>query len=203
MLKRIRSWQHRQSRYGKENHDWHDAELLWLQGVVLERARQPSKADPVWLRMARVYRDITRLGESAFLPRCSRCAERVLGFAPSWFSVATRLRDRAADVAATAASFRQLALGSDDGGMVSAVQSRSAGEAELSRKGIATSSAAATSLSRSKLLAKRETIRKTYRDLEQPATGCRTVRAVSEARVSRRRGLGLVRAFAERTRALW
>jgi hypothetical protein len=28
MLKRIRTWQHRQSRYGKENHDWHDAELF-------------------------------------------------------------------------------------------------------------------------------------------------------------------------------
>jgi tetratricopeptide (TPR) repeat protein len=54
--------------------------------------------------------------------------------------------------------------------MVSAVQSRSAGEAELSRKGTGTPSDAATSLSRSQLLAKRETIRKTYRDLEQPAT---------------------------------
>ena len=80
ILKRIRSWQHRQKRYGKENHDWHDAQLLWLQGVVLERARQPSKADSVWLRLARVYKDIARLGESAFLPRCARCAERVLGF---------------------------------------------------------------------------------------------------------------------------
>ena len=68
MLKRIRSWQHRQSRYGKENHDWHDAELLWLQGVVLERGRQPSKAESLWLRLARVYKGIARLGESAFLP---------------------------------------------------------------------------------------------------------------------------------------
>jgi tetratricopeptide (TPR) repeat protein len=170
MLKRIRAWQHRQSRYGKENHDWHDAELLWLQGVVLERARQPTKADPVWLRLARVYEVIARGGESAFLPRCARCAERVLGFAPSWFSVATRLRDRAADVAATTASFRQLALGSDDGGMVSVVQSRSPGEVEVSRKGTGSRTDAATSLRRSKLSAKRETIRKTYRDLEQPAT---------------------------------
>jgi hypothetical protein len=170
MLKRIRSWQHRQSRYGKENHDWHDAEILWLHGVVLERARQPSKADPVWLRLARVYKDIARLGESAFLPRCARCAERVLGFAPSWFSVATQLRERAADVSATAAYFRQLALGSDDGSMVSAIQRTSAGEAELSRERSATPRHAATSPNRPKLLAKREAIRKTYRDLEQPAT---------------------------------
>lgn len=65
MLKRIRSWQHRQKRYGRENHDWHDAEVLWLQGVVLERARQPSKADPVWLRLAQVYqphRETWRIG---------------------------------------------------------------------------------------------------------------------------------------------
>jgi tetratricopeptide (TPR) repeat protein len=170
MLKRIRSWQHRQNRYGKENHDWHDAELLWLQGVVLERARQPSKADPVWLRLARVYKDIARLGESAFLPRCTRCAERVLGFAPSWFSVATQLRDRAADVSATSASFRQLGLGSDDGGIVGAIQRTNSAEAELSREGPATPRHAATSPNKSKLLAKREAIRKTYRDLEQPAT---------------------------------
>jgi tetratricopeptide (TPR) repeat protein len=170
MLKRIRSWQHRQKRYGKENHDWHDAELLWLQGVVLERARQPSKADSIWLRLARVYKDIARLGESAFLPRCARCAERVLGFAPSWFSVATQLRDRAADVSVTAASFRQLALGSDDGGMVSAVETTSSGETEPSRNRLGTSREATTSPSRVKLKAKREAIRKTYRDLEQPAT---------------------------------
>jgi hypothetical protein len=43
MLKRIRSWQHRQSRNRKENHDWHNAEVLWLQGVVLERAGQRSE----------------------------------------------------------------------------------------------------------------------------------------------------------------
>ena len=170
MLKRIRSWQHRHSRYGKENHDWHDAELLWLQGVVLERARQPSKADPVWLRLARVYKDIARHGESAFLPRCGRCAERVLGFAPSWFSVATQFRDRAADVAVIAASFRQLALGSDDGDAVSAVPRTKSGEADLSSEGHGTSRHTAASPNRSKLLAKREAIRKTYRDLEQPAT---------------------------------
>ena len=57
MLKRIRSWQRRQSRDGKENHDWHDAELLWLQGVVLERAGQPSDAAAVWVRLARVYKE--------------------------------------------------------------------------------------------------------------------------------------------------
>src|SRR5687767_8596422 len=134
MLKRIRSWQHRQSRYGKENHDWHDAELLWLQGVVLERARQPSRADRVWLRLARVYKEIARLGESSFLPRCARCAERVPGFALSWFSVATQLRDRAADVSATAVAFRKLALGSDEGGVIGTIQRTNSGKTEPSRE---------------------------------------------------------------------
>jgi hypothetical protein len=97
ILKRIRSWQHRQSRHGKENHNWHDAELLWLQGVILERAGQSSDAAVVWGRLARVYKEIARLGDSSFLPRCARCAERVLQFAPSWFAVAAQLRDRAGD----------------------------------------------------------------------------------------------------------
>jgi hypothetical protein len=30
--------------------------------------------------------------ECWFLPYCSRCAERVLGFAPNWFAVASELR---------------------------------------------------------------------------------------------------------------
>jgi hypothetical protein len=81
MLKRIRSWQHRQSRHGKENHDWHDAELLWLQGIVLERAGQPSEV--IWRRLAGVYKELARRGESSFLPLCARCAERVFPFAPN------------------------------------------------------------------------------------------------------------------------
>jgi tetratricopeptide (TPR) repeat protein len=172
MLKRIRSWQHRQTRYGRENHDWHDAELLWLQGVVLERARQPSKADPVWLRLAQVYQVIARSGESAFLPRCARCAERVLGFAPSWFSVATQLRDRAGDVPAIAASFRRLAHATDNSGATDkAVESVDVKPVEASMKGTSKSTnPPSSSVSKAKLKAKREVIRKTYRELEQPAT---------------------------------
>lgn len=114
MLTRIRSWQHRQTRNGTQNHDWHDAELLWLQGVILERARQGAKAADVWQRLARLFKVIARR-ESSFLPQCARCAERVLEFAPSWSSVATQLRERAGDVPAIAAAFRKLALGTDDG----------------------------------------------------------------------------------------
>ncbi len=171
MLKRIRSWQHRQKRYGKENHDWHDAEILWLEGVVLERAGQPLTADPIWLRLARAYKELARRGESSFLPRCARCAERVLQFAPNWFSVATQLRDRAGDVAASAAAFRNLALGTDEGAMPSAFQGRNSGESEPSTERPGKSRHAAdASLSKSKLKAKREAIWKTYRESEQPAT---------------------------------
>jgi len=56
MIKRIRSWQHRQS---FENHSWHNAELLWLQGLVLERARQRTKARSVgnvWQNSLRLRR---------------------------------------------------------------------------------------------------------------------------------------------------
>jgi len=169
MLKRIRSWQHRQSRHGKENHDWHDAELLWLQGIVLERAGQPSEV--IWRRLAGVYKELARRGESSFLPLCARCAERVFPFAPNWFSVATQLRDAAGDVAASAAAFRRLALGSDDAAMTGGIHganreepTRSTGRSTKSRQG------ADASLSKSKLKAKRETIRRTYRELEQPAT---------------------------------
>ena len=114
MLTRIRSWQHRQTRNGTQNHDWHDAELLWLQGVVLERSRQEAKAADVWQRLARLFKVIAQR-ESSFLPQCARCAERVLEFAPSWSTVATQLREHAGDVPAIVASFRKLAVGVDDG----------------------------------------------------------------------------------------
>ena len=171
MLKRIRSWQHRQKRYGRDNHDWHDAELLWLQGVVLERARQPLRAGSVWLRLARAYQGISSHGESAFLPRCAHCAERVLGFAPSWFSVATQLRERAGDIPAIAASLRKLALGLDDGATDVAVETAEFKpvQASLERINQSTNSPS-SSMSKAKLRAKREVIRKTYRELEQPAT---------------------------------
>jgi hypothetical protein len=93
LIKRLRAWQHRQTRHGNENHSWHDAELLWLQGVALERARQRSKARVVWHRLARVFQTELR-HEDWFLPRCPRCAERTLGFAPNWFTVASQLRAR-------------------------------------------------------------------------------------------------------------
>jgi tetratricopeptide (TPR) repeat protein len=170
MLTRIRSWQHRQTRNGTQNHDWHDAELLWLQGVVLERARQGAKAAGVWQRLARRFKVIARR-ESSFLPQCARCAERVLEFAPSWFSVATQLRERAGDVPAIAASFRKLALGADDGATDVAVESADVKpvEASMERTNQSTNPPP-SSVSKAKLKAKREVIRKTYRELEQPAT---------------------------------
>ena len=170
MLKRIRSWQHRQSRYGKENHDWHDAELLWLQGVVLERAGQRSDADATWRRLARVYKEILRLGESSFLPKCARCAERVLQFAPSWFSVATQLRRPGRDQEANVAAFRKIALGTDDGVNGTVIGGTNSGREPSTSDSRKLSKSADSAPSSSKLKAKREAIRKTYRELEQPAT---------------------------------
>ena len=171
ILKRIRSWQHRQSRHGKENHNWHDAELLWLQGVILERAGQSSDAAVVWGRLARVYKEIARLGDSSFLPRCARCAERVLQFAPSWFAVAAQLRDRAGDQDASVAGFRTLALGTNHEANVGKTRVANSGQREPSIQDSRKSSRSVdSSPSNAKLKAKRETIRRTYRELEQPAT---------------------------------
>jgi hypothetical protein len=91
LIKRLRAWQHRQPEHGNENHRWHDAELWWIQGVVLERARQRSRAKVVWRRLSTVLETDLK-GEHWFLPTCPRCAERVLGFAPNWFTVASELR---------------------------------------------------------------------------------------------------------------
>lgn len=171
MLKRIRSWQHRQGRYGKENHDWHDAELLWLQGVILEHAGQSSDAAVVWRRLARVYKDIARLGESSFLPRCARCAERVLQFAPNWFTVATQLRDRAKDPDTSVAAFRTFALGTNHGANADVTSTKNSGPPEPSIQDSRKSSKSAdSSPTNAKLKAKRDAIRKTYQELDQPAT---------------------------------
>jgi tetratricopeptide (TPR) repeat protein len=170
MLKRIRSWQHRQSRYGYENHDWHDAELLWLQGVVLEHAGQSSKADPVWLRLARLYKSIARGGESSFLPRCARCAERELGFAPRWFSVATRLRHLAPDLASTSAAFRKLAVGVDVLATNTLDHEDSTRVEATNRTAHQSSAVPESAVSPARLRTKREAIRKTYRELDRPAT---------------------------------
>jgi hypothetical protein len=97
LIKRIRAWQHRQPRHGNENHSWHDAELSWLQGVVLERARQRTRASRIWHRLGR-FLETELKSEDWFLPKCGRCAERSLGFAPNWFSVASALRTHTGDL---------------------------------------------------------------------------------------------------------
>jgi tetratricopeptide (TPR) repeat protein len=182
MLKRIRSWQHRQSRHSTQNHDWHDAELLWLQGVVLERAGQTAKASEVWQRLGRLFEVIARRGESSFLPQCARCAERLLGFAPSWFSVATQLRDVAGGVPAIADAFREHALSMEDNGSQTVRRSNDGGpktpvvegadsrRAEPLVEGAKQLGNPDSPMSKAKLKAKRELIRKTYRELDHPAT---------------------------------
>src|SRR5690349_9745389 len=106
LLKRLR----RKDRGGLINHTWHDAEMLWLEAVVLEHARDAERAAAVWQRLARLFSTIAPL-ERYFLPICGYCADRELGFAPNWFTVASALRETAADRAATIAKFRQYALG--------------------------------------------------------------------------------------------
>jgi tetratricopeptide (TPR) repeat protein len=170
MLKRIGSWQHRQSRHGSQNHDWHDAELLWLQGVVLERSRHAAKAADVWRRLAPLFKQIARR-ESSFLPQCARCAERVLEFAPSWYGVATQLRHVAGDVSATAAAFREHALSKDGDRPVDAPDGARPGKFALpDQTGTQSTNSPDSHASKLKLKAKRELIRKTYRDMHQPST---------------------------------
>ena len=90
-IKRIRSWQRRQ--YGAANTLWHKAELFWLEGLILERARHVRRAEAIWTRLAELYLAETKTwGDKWFLPWCTPCASRSLGFAPNWYSVALQLR---------------------------------------------------------------------------------------------------------------
>lgn len=94
MIRRIRRWQRHQYIHGPANHAWHLAELLWLEGVVLERARHFQRANTVWLKLADLYQvEAARWGDRWFLPWCRECASRQLGFAPNWYSVALQLRE--------------------------------------------------------------------------------------------------------------
>jgi hypothetical protein len=152
--------------------------------VVLERAGQTAKASDVWQRLGRLFEVIATRGESSFLPQCARCAERLLEFAPSWFSVATQLRDLAGGVPAIANAFREHALSMDDSGSPNCAPFRRrlkapvdvAEGADPKRVGPSLESAKQTEntpdtpISKAKLKAKREVIRKTYRELDQPAT---------------------------------
>ena len=89
---RLRRWQRRQPLNGLDNHSWHDAELLWLEGVLLERSRQARKARLVWTRVARLLAAAIRAGETWFLPRCETCARRPAVLAPQWLGTARRLK---------------------------------------------------------------------------------------------------------------
>jgi hypothetical protein len=102
-IHRLRSWQRRQAEHGVENHSWHDAELLWLEGVVLERARRTRRAALVWARLATLLED-AGASEAWYLPRCHTCARRELTFAPSWLTTARRLRAERGDQATLVAS---------------------------------------------------------------------------------------------------
>ena len=91
-IKRIRSWQ-RQTDHGAANNSWHDAELLYLEALALDRARQTQKAQPVWTKLTKLYlKEKRQRGDDWFLPFCKRCASRTLGFAPSWYVIACEVR---------------------------------------------------------------------------------------------------------------
>jgi hypothetical protein len=110
-INRLRSWQRRQAEHGVENHSWHDAELLWLEGVILERARRRREAARVWTRLAAL---LERAGASEdwFLPRCHSCARRELPFALSWLMAARLLRRERGDSLKLAGSLRRAARSS-------------------------------------------------------------------------------------------
>ncbi len=82
----LRIWQHR-GRYDHGDHSWHDAELLWLRGLALERARRGRKALDAWGRLADLLIKERRNGPW-ILPICSVCASRQLGIGDNWHSVA-------------------------------------------------------------------------------------------------------------------
>lgn len=92
-LDRVGSWQRRQTRHGTENHFWHDAEVLWLRGVALERARRRALARATWTRLARLYAKSVRRPISSFEPYCLCCGERELSFSPNWAAAARMLRE--------------------------------------------------------------------------------------------------------------
>jgi hypothetical protein len=87
-IRRLRGWQRRHVRYG--GMDWHEAELLWLEGVILTRSRRTKFAEAVWTQLARLFEQ--NRSEAWLLPACTRCRERRLPFAPSWFETAVRLK---------------------------------------------------------------------------------------------------------------
>ncbi len=85
-LHKLHTWQ-RRGGYDSANYVWHDAEIFWLQGVALERARRRVAARAIWRRLAiLVAREQARYGWRG-LPFCRVCVERNLPFAPSWHTV--------------------------------------------------------------------------------------------------------------------
>lgn len=106
-IHRLRAWQRRRTRHGRENHAWHEAELLWLEGVILERARRTQQASVVWRRLAGIFAEHRHL-EGWFLPGCPTCASRQVPFTVSWLSVARSLRSL--EVADTAGVVKALSV---------------------------------------------------------------------------------------------
>ncbi len=94
-LHKLQTWQRRVNNFGV-NHSWHDAEILWLEGVALERARRRRSAQLVWQKLAALtcrwalHEPRARAIFYDF-PQCERCAERALPFAPSWRTVVREL----------------------------------------------------------------------------------------------------------------
>jgi hypothetical protein len=113
LIKRVRAWQHRQTRNDLANHLWHDCELLWLEGVVLEHAGRTAQARRIFLRLARVFATSLRDNQTWSLPLCPRCAKRTLGFARTWFDVASAVRTLPTEDV-TADVLRAYAKGTED-----------------------------------------------------------------------------------------
>jgi len=94
-IHRLRRWQHRQANYGLVNIVWHDAELSWLEGLALTRARRFKDADAVWARLTQtILRDGYSFSQSMLqvLP-CDVCAQRRFDFGPTWDHVAVAIAE--------------------------------------------------------------------------------------------------------------
>lgn len=99
-LARLRTWQHRGGS-GNANSAWHDAEILWLEGVALERARRGVQARLRWHKLAQLT--IRESSKSWWLhPFCMTCATRQLPFADNWFSIAKQISPISKDEALVA-----------------------------------------------------------------------------------------------------
>jgi hypothetical protein len=106
-VKKLRTWQGRGG-WSNADHPWHRAELLWLEGVALERASRSRQAEATWQTLLELVRR-ERASPSGLLRRCATCASRRLPFAKSWYETARDLEYVVDDEVAAFALLRAVA----------------------------------------------------------------------------------------------